>query len=160
MAVSPFSQSPLSSGLGRAEKGCDYITQETRTAVLQKDCWGQYLFCIIWKMFWSSSLHGCNMGYALFQRWCVRDKTELINDWIVQMCVLLLVFWTRGEKSQGKNTRATQAKYSFWCLPKRNDTGGNKLTRQVNKRLMHSITIKIILILLQTKHATNAHDPT
>lgn len=39
---------------------------------------------------------------------------------------------------------------------KRNDTGGNKLTRQVNKRLMHSNTIKIVLILLQTKHATNA----
>lgn len=44
-------------------------------------------------------------------------------------------------------------------LPKRNDTGGNKLTRQVNKRLMHSNTIKIVLILLQTKHATNAFAP-
>lgn len=44
-------------------------------------------------------------------------------------------------------------------LPERNDTGGNKLTRQVNKRLMHSDTIKIVLILLQTKHATNALYP-
>lgn len=44
-------------------------------------------------------------------------------------------------------------------LPERNDTGGNKLTRQVNKRLMHSNTIKIVLILLQTKHATNALYP-
>lgn len=38
----------------------------------------------------------------------------------------------------------------------RNDTGGNKLTQQVNKRLMHSNTIKKVLMLLQTKHATNA----
>lgn len=47
----------------------------------------------------------------------------------------------------------------FIQLPKRNDTGGNKLTQQVNKRLMHSNTIKIVLILLQTKHATNALYP-
>lgn len=50
-------------------------------------------------------------------------------------------------------------KYLFMKLPERNDTGGNKLTRQVNKRLMHSDTIKIVLILLQTKHATNALYP-
>lgn len=47
----------------------------------------------------------------------------------------------------------------FIKLTERNDTGGNKLTRQVNKRLMHSNTIKIVLILLQTKHATNAIYP-
>lgn len=44
-------------------------------------------------------------------------------------------------------------------LTERNDTGGNKLTRQVNKRLMHSNTIKIVLILLQTKHATKHFTP-
>lgn len=33
------------------------------------------------------------------------------------------------------------------------------MTQQVNKRLMHSNTIKIVLILLQTKHATNALYP-
>lgn len=58
-----------------------------------------------------------------------------------------------GEMAQGKD------EYLFIKLPKRNDTGGNKLTRQVNKRLMHSNTIKIVLILLQTKHATNALYP-
>lgn len=62
-----------------------------------------------------------------------------------------------GEMSQGKNGRHNQK--MFIKLPERNDTGGNKLTRQVNKRLMHSNTIKIVLILLQTKHATNALYP-
>lgn len=56
-----------------------------------------------------------------------------------------------------RKERATQSRFFFIeNHPKRNDTGGNKLTQQVNKRLMHSNTMKIVLILLQTKHATNA----
>lgn len=62
-------------------------------------------------------------------------------------------------RNVSRKERATQSKYLFIKLPERNDTGGNKLTRQVNKRLMHSNTIKIVLILLQTKHATNALYP-
>lgn len=75
---------------------------------------------------------------------------------------LVIYSWKGGGWGGGHISRkkwATQAKYLFMKLTKRNDTGGNKLTRQVNKRLMHSNTIKIVLILLQTKHATNAFYP-
>lgn len=47
------------------------------------------------------------------------------------------------EMCQGKNSPHNQ-KYLFIKLTERNDTGGNKLTQQVNKRLMHFNTVKIV----------------
>ena len=82
--------------------------------------------------------------------WWHQDK------WSLVICRFIQEEWGRNVS---RKERATQSEYLFIKLPERNDTGGNKLTRQVNKRLMHSNTIKIVLILLQTKHATNALYP-
>lgn len=69
------------------------------------------------------------------------------------------IFREWGEELWLRERVESQKRSWFIKLPERNDTGGNKLTPQVNKRLMHSNTIKIVLILLQTKHATNALYP-